>query len=226
MPGVTPSCFEAIAPMRVKPGKKSSETRQQLAQLAARLLAADGKLGYPQARLKAGQMLRHSPRDLPSFAEIETALVAHQQLFGGEEHRERQQILRRTAIDAMHLLAPYSPRLVGPVLAGTARPHGVISLHVFGDTVEELAAFLEERGISHELGERRYAGSDRTYFTLSFLAGGQPIRLILFPARAQHQAAPVSPIDGRPIRRADIHAVRRLVEGRSSSTSRHSDARV
>ncbi|HTT07568.1 MAG TPA: hypothetical protein VMH34_02085 [Gammaproteobacteria bacterium] len=209
--------------MRAKLRKKSSEIRQQLAQMAAGLLAVDGKLGFPQARLKAGQMMRHSPRDLPTFAEIEAALIAHQQLFGGEQHRGRQQVMRRAALEAMRLLAPYSPCLVGPVLAGTARPHSAISLHVFGDTLEELTGFLEERGIPHQLGERRYAGSDRMYITLSFLAGGQSIRLVLFPTGAQHRAAPVSPIDGRPVRRADIGAVRRLLGEQGASMTWNPD---
>ncbi len=212
--------------MRDKPRKTNSETRQQLAQISAKLLAADGKLGYTQARRKAKQMLTHTPRDLPAYHEIEAALIVHQQLFGGDEHLRRQQTLRRTALEAMGLLVPYAPCLVGPVLAGTARPHSAISLHVFGDTLEELTGFLEERGIPHELGERRYNGSERTYFTLSFLAGGQSIRLILFPTRAQHQAAPVSLIDGRPMRRADIGAVRRLLGEQAAPQVLNLDARA
>lgn len=224
---MTSSYFDTpFSIMRDKPHKTSNATRQQLAQIAARLLAADGKLGYTQARRKAKQRLEHSPRDLPAYREIEAALIAHQRLFGGDEHLKRQQTLRRTALEAMRLLAPYAPCLVGPVLAGTARPHTAISLHVFVDTLEELTGFLEERGIPHELGERRYNGSERTYFTLSFLAGGQPIRLTLFPTRARHQAAPVSLIDGRPLRRADIDAVRRLLGEQDVSPIQNPDARV
>ena len=45
-------------------------------------------------------------------------------------------ITRSIALSAMEILSPFSPRLVGPVLHGTAAANSAINLHVFSDTPE------------------------------------------------------------------------------------------
>jgi len=63
----------------------------------------------------------------------------------------------------MRLLADFQPRLVGPVLTGTATPHTDISLHLFAETPETVTLRLADRGIPSENG-RPVEGFRDTYF--------------------------------------------------------------
>lgn len=197
---------------RGRHGRTLAQLRQAIARHAAQLLLENGDLTMNAARHKAQEMLgpaRH--RDLPDFAEIEAAVTDHLRLFGGAAHAQRLSALRREALRAMRLLAPFAARLVGPLLAGTASHHARVSLHVFADTVEEITHFLDENGIPFMLSERRYRDSRRPYPKVSFVAGDTPVELVIFPPDGRHRA-PLSEIDGRPMRRADIADVEALLE--------------
>ena len=50
--------------------------------------------------------------------------------------QSRPQAQRRAALRAMHWLSQFEPRLVGPVLSGTATAHADIQLHLFADRPE------------------------------------------------------------------------------------------
>jgi len=100
---------------------------------------------------------------LPRNTEIEAALQEYQRLFGGESHVETLQGQRAVALDVMHRLQRFQPRLVGPVLTGTATPHDDVVLHVFVDRIETLSFDLMDQGVPHETGERRIRlDADRT----------------------------------------------------------------
>ena len=60
---------------------------------------------------------------LPKNTEIEMALVEYQRLFGRDAHTESLQAQRAAALRAMRQLSGFGPRLVGPVLSGTATEH-------------------------------------------------------------------------------------------------------
>jgi len=185
--------------------------RQAIARHAAQMLVENGDLTMGAARRKAQELLGPARnRDLPDFAEIEAAIADHLRLFGGVRHARRLFELRREALRAMRLLAPFEPRLVGPLLAGTASSHARVSLHVFADTVEEITLFLDENGIPFLLSERRYRDSRRPYPSVSFMAGDTPVELVIFLPEAGHRV-PLSELDGRPMRRADIADVEALL---------------
>jgi hypothetical protein len=194
-------------------GERSSRAhgqgRQAVAQLAAQLVMQDGTLSLGAARRKAAARLGVSGRQLPELSEIEAALVERQRLFGGEEHLNHLQHLREQAIKAMQFLAAFEPRLVGPVYSGTAGPHSAITLHVFSETVEEVLLYLDERDVPATLGERRYRDAG-VHPRVSFIAGDNPIELIVF-APSQRHHAPISELTGRPMLRADVDAVRALL---------------
>lgn len=183
--------------------------RRAVAQLAAQLLTEDGSLSLHAARRKAAERLGASGRQVPELAEVEAALADHQRLFGGSDHEALLRHLREQAVRAMEFLAPFQPRLVGPVLSGTATAHSTITLHLFAETVEEVMFFLEERHVPATLSERRYRdGSVRP--RLSFIAGEDEIDLVIFPL-LQRRHSPVSELTGKPVQRADIDAVRALL---------------
>ncbi|HLT90572.1 MAG TPA: hypothetical protein VKZ85_06480 [Woeseiaceae bacterium] len=188
--------------------------RQVLAQEAARIIVEQGVQDYRVAKRKAAERLGMSERGvLPNNTEIERAVSAHLELFGRDRHADALRTLRRAALSAMELLAPFAPRLVGPVLHGTAAAHSPVNLHVFADTFEQVAMRLDEQRVSYRLYERRLKSRrDRaeTFGGLRFLHQETPVEATVFPLNGVRQA-PISPIDGKPMRRADARAVRDLL---------------
>lgn len=118
-------------------------SRQHMAYLAARMMAEDGVPDCSAARKK---LLRQfgggHDRDLPDDGEINSALRSYQALYQSDEQQNALMRLRETAIEAMELLKPFDPWLVGPVLSGTAGPHSEIHLQLFTDRSKELQMFL------------------------------------------------------------------------------------
>jgi hypothetical protein len=150
---------------------------------------------------------------LPKNTEIEEALVEYQRLFGGASHERCLQGLRGAALSAMRVLQRFSPRLVGPVLTGTATQHADVQLHLFADTAEQVALWLMEQGIRHEVTARRVKmNAERVleYPGVRFAIDGYAIEATVFPTDGIRQA-PVSPVDGRPMRRADVSELEALL---------------
>lgn len=195
---------------------RAGHLRTAIAQEAARLMAEHGIQDYLVAKRKAAE--RYGVTDnavLPKNTEIEEALAGYQRLFGGEQHVDVLQKLRRVALRAMQLLEAFEPRLVGPVLAGTATGHTDIQLHVFTDNPEAVYMHLMDRRYAYEVFERRMriqADRQITVPAVRFEMGDETIEAAVFPKDGIRQA-PVSPVDGKPMRRAGVGEVERLVEG-------------
>ena len=122
--------------------------------------------------------------------------------------------LRRAALSAMRLMADFQPRLVGPVLNGSASAHSEINLHLFSETPEAVSLRLDERGVPHEVLERRVRFErDRavSYPALRFVAGRQTVDAVVFPLDGIRQS-PCSPVDGKPMRRASTTEVEDLLD--------------
>jgi len=192
----------------------SDRARQMLAQEAARIIVEQGIQDYRIAKTKAAERLGMTERgSLPGNGEIEAAVSEHLQIFGRERHFDLLQSLRRAALSAMEILSPFDPRLVGPVLHGTAGASSVINLHVFSDTPELIALRLDESHLSYKPYERRLKSRrDRseTYAGFRFLQDESSVEATVFPVDGMRQA-PISPVDGKPMTRADHSAVLRLL---------------
>lgn len=194
---------------------RAENLRRALAQEAARVMAEHGIRDFLFAKRKAAE--RFGVVDgavLPRNSEIEEALAEYQRLFGGEAHVESLYAQRLAALEAMRALAPFQPRLVGPVLAGTATEHAQVQLHVFADRAESVAFRLMDQGVPYQMGEKRLRlNADRILLmpALEIEIDSQPIEIVVFPVDGIRQA-PVSPVDGRPMRRADTSEVEALVE--------------
>jgi hypothetical protein len=151
---------------------------------------------------------------LPKNVEIEEALVEYQRLFGADSHEETLYAQRQVALEAMKRLKEFEPRLVGPVLSGTATEHSQVQIHLFADRAESVAFKLMDEGIPHEVTERRVKmNAERilAYPGLSFEIDAQPIEATVFPMDGIRQA-PVSPVDGRPMRRASVNELEALLK--------------
>src|SRR5690606_32524951 len=112
---------------------------------------------YAQAKRKAAERLGVSEAGaLPSNAQIEASLAERQRIFEPHTHPHRLADLRRLAAQLMALLSPFKPRLVGPVLNGTATVNSGIELHLFTDSPENVAMILERGGFTLRGCQRRY----------------------------------------------------------------------
>jgi hypothetical protein len=194
--------------------------RQAIAREAARLMIEHGHEDYGVAKRKAAE--RFGVTDLavlPKNTEIEAALSEHQRLFGAEAHASELVEMRTVALEAMRLLEEFEPRLVGPLLSGTATAHNDITLHLFSDTPETVAVRLIDRGIRHKFAERRFRTPQdavEAYPSVRFAAGSHEVDATIFPRDGIRQAPP-GPVDGKPMRRASLQEVRQLIDEGSSA---------
>jgi hypothetical protein len=177
-------------------------------------MATEGQRNYAAAKRKAAERIGVSPRTaLPSNKEVEHQLRAYQGFFGGDAHAQHLQHLRETAVTVMRRLDDFCPRLVGPVLDGTADSHSRISLHLFHDPPEEVLFHLQGLGVGFHEEQRRIRWHDGTHRTIQLLVtevSGISVELALFGSIDLRQAPP-SPVDGRPQRRARLYEVESLL---------------
>ena len=189
------------------------ERRQRIAVEAARLMAEGGMRDFHQAKLKAAQRLGISDdASLPRNREIEDALREHQRLFhhdhGAGLHQRREAALR-----ALEFFHAFDPRLVGPVLEGTADVHSAVALHLYSDDPDAVQRCLEQHGIPAELRSRRLRldrEREGDFPVWLFSADGLSFDITVLPRDVLRQA-PLSGIDEKPMKRASIAQLRLLL---------------
>lgn len=190
-----------------------SQMRLLLAQKSAQILLESGMRDFHAAKQKAALQLGvKETKNLPNNSEIEQALTEYQRLFHKESQVEHLEKLRKIAIEAMQFLDSFHPCLVGSVLSGTADAHSVIRLHIFSDTIESVGFHFQDKNIPCELAERRLRISSdqyQNYSTYEFIVDDVQVELVVFLPK--QKKIPLSPIDGKPMKRADITEVEMLL---------------
>jgi len=193
---------------------RTDHLRSAVAQEAARLMAEHGIQDFHLAKRKAAE--RYGVVEgafLPKNTEIEAALASYQRLFGGDQHATRVREQRRVALEAMRMLEKFEPRLVGAVLNGTATEHSDIQLHVFSDSPEAVYTHLMDRRYEYEVFERKARMAPERVIavpSVRFELGSETVEAFVFPRDGIRQA-PVSPVDGKPMRRANLAEVADLL---------------
>lgn len=195
--------------------KEESKTRQAIAELAARYIAEDGLLTYHAAKRKAADQLGYyMKKHLPTNIEIERSVINYQNLFQNTFQPRSLLKLRQTAYDVMQLCEQFNPRLVGSVLAGTAGNHSEVIIHLFSDNPEAVSIHLLENNIPFKTSEKKIRTADKSMMSFPaycFFAGRTPVVLVVFPDKHFKQA-PICPIEGKQMKRADIRKVKFLLE--------------
>lgn len=203
---------------RRSPGKphvrNGEQKRVRIAIEAARIMAEEGVQDFQMAKRKALGRLNITERhNLPTNEEIDNALSERLQLFHGSSLTRNIRHLRQIAFEAMNFLAPFEPRLVGPVLTGKVTETSEIQLHLSADTPEQVEHFLRDRQIPFQPRERRVRfGGNRLLSvpTFRFTADDVVIELCVFdPVLARE--TPLSPVDGLPMRRGNLRELKNLV---------------
>ena len=189
------------------------ENRYRLAVEAARLMADSGTRDFHQAKLKAAERLGiFDEASLPRNREIEDALREYQRLFQrGNPSGLRER--REAAAQALAFFKPFEPRLVGPVLEGTADARSPVTLHLYTDDADAAPRFLDQHGIPAEPRNRRLRldrQRESEFPAWAFTADGLSFDLTVLPLDVLRQA-PLSAIDGKPMRRASLAQLRELL---------------
>jgi hypothetical protein len=174
---------------------------------------------FALAKRKAAERLGLRPNagSLPSNAQIQERVVERQRLFEPDGREERLAKLRSVATNVMEVLEQFRPKLVGAVLDGSATLSSAIELHVFSDAPEAVAAALEAQGLRLHDSQRRYRfGRDATEQIPGFelMVDDEELEVMVFPERGSSHS-PLSPIDGKPMRRASRSAVLALLASAS-----------
>ena len=192
---------------------RHDNVRLAVAQEAARIMAQQSLTDFYLAKRKAAERLGVNDQSLPSNREVEQALLEYQKLFGGRQYEDDLRRLRRAALKAMQGLRQFDPQLVGPVLTGAAHSNSEVQLHLFTDTPEQVALALIAQDIPYHAGERqqRYGGErSRNCPCFTFVAGEVGFELLVFTLDGLREA-PLSPVNGKPTRRARTTEVQALL---------------
>lgn len=193
---------------------RTRERRHRLAHEAARLMAEGGIRDYHQAKLKAADRLGiHDDASLPRNREIEEALREYQRLFQGDTQAQGLRERREAALRALEFFARFDPRLVGPVLDGTADANAPVALHLYTDDGKQVPGFLEDSGIPADASSRRLRldrHRDGEFDVWLFSADGLTFDVTVLPAAALRQA-PLSGVDEKPMKRASLTQLRDLL---------------
>lgn len=200
--------------MGVRQSTRDRQMRQRIAQEAARLMVSEGIRDYLVAKRKAAARLgAPDTQNLPRNVEVEAELAAYQRLFQEQEQPARLLQLRQAALEAMRFFERFEPRLTGSVLSGTAGTHSDVNLHLFTDLPEEVPLFLLEAHVPFEQAQRRLRlNKDEfaAYPLVRFLAGDVQIEALILPLNGLRQA-PRSPLDGKPMPRANLRRLEELL---------------
>lgn len=192
---------------------RTRERRHRLAHEAARLMAESGIRDYHQAKLKAADRLGiHDDASLPRNREIEDALREYQRLFLRDASGLLQQ-RREAAQRAMAFFAEFQPRLVGPVLDGTADANSPVLLHLHSDDADAVTRFLDQHGIPATARGRRLRldrERDSEFPVWVFSAEGITFDLTVLPLDILRQA-PLASVDEKPMRRASAAQLQQML---------------
>ena len=192
----------------------NDKLRRQLAWEAARLMYTREESEYYRAKLKAARRICSGdvkPRDLPSNREIRDQIQAFARLHEGDRRTENLRDMRLEALRLMRSLKLFRPRLIGSVMTGHIRQGSDIDIHVFSDSIEAVAAVLDEQGVCYDIERKlvRKHGEQRV-FTHIRVDDRFPFELTVYSADKAHYVFKSS-ITGKAIERASIAELEQIL---------------
>jgi hypothetical protein len=200
--------------------------RQMIAIEAARLMYEEGLREYRDAKRKAASRFGSEKAlslgsHLPSNAEIHHEFRRLLELHEEEILPGRLFRLRLLALKTMEQLAPFHPFLVGSVLSGTATERSDIDLHLFAQSPEEVEEFLRQRDVSFtsEVVSIRKGGEFFEYPHIYLEDAGVEIECTVYPLEDRHRV-PKSSITGKPMERANMKKLTKLIQATASAGDR------
>jgi len=194
---------------------KTDNRRITVANEAARIIQEQGLSDFRFAKEKAVERLGLKKNGaLPSNQEIETALAERNRIFKAETHLLDLIRLRKAALNAMNSLAAFRVLLVGPVLSSNVTEHSCVDLHLFTDFQESVAVALNALGIRHRSVQIRQQFRRRQFEKFPgyrFNMDESEFSATVFPELLRRYS-PLSLVDGKPMQRADMQDLERLLK--------------
>ena len=201
--------------MRSSRHKPDKQQRAEIANAAARLVAEGEAEQFAEAKLRAAQNLGlANSGNMPDNIEVQMALINYLHFYEGQILIDRLVKMRQAALTAMRFLQDFEPRLVGPVLYGSAVQHSAVTLHLYTDELESVTRFLFEEKIEYQLTDTTLKVSSRESLDFpTFIVLNQELEfeLVVFPW-SYYSHPPLSGLNGRRYRRADANAVQQLLD--------------
>jgi len=189
----------------------SQVNQKRLALEAARLMVERIETEYLHAKERAILILGlpyNTPYPTNRQIKQYIALLTRNQL-GPEVMTARVQQMRQIAEELMTVLIDFDPYLIGSTLSGQIRNSSDIDLHVYCDhygEVKERLLSCEYEGVEEEYVENQKG----TFVHLRWLEQDFPIELTIHNW-SQRGEVMISSVTGKPMKRADLDAVRKLL---------------
>lgn len=199
--------------MARNPSGKHSGLREQIAHLAARIMAEDGVDDFGYAKRKAARQAGASDaRAMPDNEEVERALTAYRTIYQKDEHPEVLRELREQALAIMNVFARFNPSLSGSVLSGVAGRFSELEIHLFADSSKEVEIFLLNHGWRYRTSQTRcFVNQTERQVPLFFIDHeGLEVEFKVFDLEDQRRSIRATQL-GRPMQRAGIAEVEALL---------------
>lgn len=171
---------------------------------------------YLQAKERALMMLGISDMSrLPSNRQVKDCIesLTRSQL-GVDELKRRLREMREIAEQIMAVISDCDPFLIGSTLSGQIREASDIDIHAYSDDSAILAGQLSTVGyqnVEEEFVENRKG----KFVHLRWQEKGYPVEITVYPWSWRH-ITPISSVTGKPMKRADLEAVRGLLKKTAS----------
>lgn len=194
-------------------GGRNGALREEIAHLAARIIAEDGVDDFAYAKRKAARQLGAADsRAMPDNEEIENALAVYREIYQKDEHPEVLATLREQALTVMKALERFNPFLSGSVLSGVAGKFSDIEIQLFADSGKEVEMFLLNRGWKFRPTQVKCYVNQSERHVPAYLVVHEGIEALLKVFDLEDTRATIrSTALGRPHLRAGIAEVQALV---------------
>jgi predicted nucleotidyltransferase len=189
----------------------SHVNQQRLALEAARLMVERIETEYLHAKERAILLLGlpyNTPYPTNRQIKQYIAKLTRNQL-GPEAMATRVRQMREVAEEIMTVLLDFDPYLIGSTLSGQIRNSSDIDLHIYCDHYTQVKERLLTFG--YEDVEEEYVENQKgTFVHLRWLEHDFPIEITIH-TWSQRGEIMISSVTGKPMKRADVEAVRKLL---------------
>lgn len=189
--------------------------RRRIAEEAALLMAEGAENEYLDAKQRAMMMLGISGR-MPSnrlIKECVTSITKTQ--LGEAEVKKRIREMRTIAEQIMTVLEESYPFLIGSALTGQIRNSSDIDLHAYSDDPGVLVEQLKDYGYT-EIDEEHVENRKGSFLHLRWYESIYPVEITVY-SWSWRDLILYSSVTGKPMKRADLQAVKKLLAQKPQS---------
>jgi predicted nucleotidyltransferase len=199
------------------------DAQKLVAQAAARFMVDGLESEYLGAKERAVLMLGlGSQTRLPSNRKVREciALLTREEL-GESEVQRRLRQMRLIAEEIMMALSDFDPFLIGSTLSGDIHTTSDVDLHAYCDSSEEIRQHLLEWGFE-DVEEEFVENRKGQFVHLRWVERDFPVEVTIYPL-CEREVTPYSSVTGKPMKRADLAGLRRLLASTKAAQNQSSE---